>query len=265
MARFLVRGAGDIGSAIAVRLRSLGHVVVLHDSPRPAHARRGMSFTDALFGEPCTLAGVFAKRASGTESLVRMLACGKALPLSDADFGAVLAAVAPDVLVDARMHKHGTPESLLGLAPFAVGVGPGFVAGANADVVIESAWGERLGEVIREGAARAYSGEPRLLGGHGRERYVYAPLAGTFATTFAIGSPVIQGEEVARIGVASVRAPLSGVLRGLTHDGAHVEPRTKVLEVDPRGEEACVFGVGERPGSIASGILRAISKLPIGA
>lgn len=90
-----------------------------------------------------------------------MLACGKALPLSDADFGAVLAAVAPDVLVDARMHKHGTPDSLLGLAPFAVGVGPGFVAGANADVVIESEWGERLGEVIREGAARAYSGEPR--------------------------------------------------------------------------------------------------------
>ncbi len=265
MARFLIRGAGDIGSAIAVRLRSLGHAVVLHDAPRPAHARRGMSFTDALFCEPCTLAGVFAKRASSTESLVRMLACGKALPLSDADFGAVLATFAPDVLVDARMHKHGAPESLLGLAPFAVGVGPGFVVGTNADVVIETAWGERLGEVIRDGAARAYSGEPRLLGGHGRERYVYAPLAGTFATGFAIGDPVARGEEVARIGAASVRAPLSGILRGLTHDGAHVELRTKVLEVDTRGEAAGVFGVGERPASIASGIIRATSGLTIGA
>ena len=154
MARFLVRGSGDIGSAIALRLRSRGHAVILHDVPRPAHARRGMSFTDALFDGTCTLEGTFAKRAHGADSLGKMLACGGALPVSDAPFDEVLPEVLPDVIVDARVHKHGTPEALLGLAPVSIGLGPGFVAGVNADLVIETAWGEALGQVIRDEEAR---------------------------------------------------------------------------------------------------------------
>jgi xanthine dehydrogenase accessory factor len=262
MARFLVRGAGDIGSAVALRLRALGHAVVLHDVPRPSHARRGMAFADALFEDTCTLAGAFAKRASGVASLPKMLACGKALPVSDAPFGEVLAAVEPDVLVDARMHKHGTPEPLRGLAPLVIGLGPGFVAGDNADLVIETAWGDELGRVIRKGGARAYSGDPRLLGGHGRERYVYAAAAGTFRTTLAIGDRVNKGAAVGRVDETVVHAPLSGVLRGLTHDGASVAAGTKVLEVDPRGDSAGAFGVGERPARIAGGIIEAIASQP---
>jgi xanthine dehydrogenase accessory factor len=260
MARFLVRGAGDIGSAVALRLRSLGHAVVLHDVPRPAHARRGMAFADAFFEDTCTLSGAFAKRASSAESLAKMLACGKALPVSDSPFGDVLAAVDPDVLVDARMHKHGTPEPLRGLAPLVIGLGPGFVAGDNADLVIETAWGEELGKVIRHGGARAYSADPHPLGGHGRERYVYAAAAGTFRTTLAIGDRVAQGDAVARIDGSVVVAPLSGVLRGLTHDGASVAIGTKVLEVDPRGDPAGAFGIGERPARIAGGIIEAIDS-----
>jgi len=64
-----------VGSAVALKLRSLGHAVVLHDEPRPAHARRGMAFTDAFFETTCVLEGMLAKRASGVENLGRMLAC----------------------------------------------------------------------------------------------------------------------------------------------------------------------------------------------
>lgn len=265
MARFLVRGSGDIGSAVALKLRSRGHAVVLHDEPRPAHARRGMAFTDAFFEGSCTLEGVFAKRASGVASLERMLQCGKALPVSDAPFEEVLPAVAPDVLVDARVHKHDDPGSLRGLAPLAIGLGPGFVAGENADIVIETAWGEALGQVIRSGPARAYSGEPRSLGGHGRERYVYAPAGGEFRTARAIGDRVSAGEVVAHVGQSAVVAPLAGILRGLTHDGAQVAAGAKVIEVDPRGDPAGAFGIAERPARIAAGILEATSSLPSGA
>ncbi|NJD89869.1 MAG: hypothetical protein FIB05_17865 [Betaproteobacteria bacterium] len=264
MARFLVRGAGDIGSAVALRLRSRGHVVVLHDAPRPTHPRRGMAFTDAWFEKACTLEGMLAKRAPSAESVGRMLACGRALPVCDADFEEVLAEVVPDVLVDARMHKHDDPEPLRGLAPLSIGLGPGFRAGDNADVVIETAWGDSLGKVIRHGPAQVYAGEPRPLGGHGRERYVYAKSAGVFLTDRAIGDRVAEGETVARVGEVPVVAPLSGVLRGLTHDGAQVTAGTKVLEVDPRGDPARAFGVGERPARIADGVLEAIASLPQG-
>ena len=45
MATILVRGSGDIGSAIAYALFNTGYRVLLHDDPRPAHARRAMAFT----------------------------------------------------------------------------------------------------------------------------------------------------------------------------------------------------------------------------
>lgn len=265
MARLLVRGAGDIGSAVAHALRALGHAVVLHDEPLPAHSRRGMAFTDAFFEGRSELEGVLAKRANGAASLAPMLACGKALPVSDAPFDEVLAAVAPDVLVDARVHKHGQAPPLVGVAALAIGLGPGFVAGSNADIVVETAWGDDLGKVIRHGGARDYAGEPRPLGGHGRERYVYASAAGILRTRLAIGDAVGRGDEVARIGDEVLCAPLAGVLRGLAHDGARIAIGTKVLEVDPRGDPARAFGIGERPARIAAGIVSALSSLPTGS
>lgn len=265
MATVLVRGASDIGSAVALRLRALGHAVVLHDEPRPPHPRRGMGFTDAWFERTRSWEGVLAKRASGAGNLVPMLACGKALPVTDARFEDVLGEVSPGVLVDARVHKHGSPPSLRGLAPFTIGLGPGFVAGANADVVVETAWGDRLGRVIREGGTLDYAGDPRPLGGHGRERYVYAAAGGEFRTEFAIGDRVRKGETVAWIAAEPVAAPLAGILRGLTHDGAIVTRGAKVVEVDPRGDPAAAFGIGERPARIAGGIMEAIALLPSGA
>jgi len=55
-------------------------------------------------------------------------------------------------------------------------------------------------------------------------------------------------------------APIGGVLRGLTRSGVNVTARTKVIEVDPRGDPAGVFGLGERPRRIAEGVLKALAK-----
>lgn len=264
MARVIVRGAGDIGSAVALRLRAGGHAVVLHDVPGPAHPRRGMAFTDAYFENVTTLDGTIGKRAASIESLGMMLGCGRALPVSDGDFGELLAAIVPDIVVDARMHKHDDPEPLRGLAALAIGLGPGFVSGENADVVVETAWGETLGSVIREGGAREYAGDPRPLGGHGRERFVYAPAAGVLRTAHRIGAPVRDGDEVARIDGTPVRAPLTGILRGLTHDGAWVALGAKIVEVDARGDPSSAFGVGERPRRIAEGVAAVIADARVG-
>jgi xanthine dehydrogenase accessory factor len=55
-------------------------------------------------------------------------------------------------------------------------------------------------------------------------------------------------------------APMAGILRGLCHDGVPVEAGTKVIEVDPRADPTHVFGLGERPGRIADGVLKAVSE-----
>src|SRR5262245_28750344 len=59
----VVRGVGDIGSAIAHRLFRDGYTVVLHDLPTPTTTRRGMAFADAVFDGHAALEGVHAVRA----------------------------------------------------------------------------------------------------------------------------------------------------------------------------------------------------------
>jgi hypothetical protein len=48
---------------VVVALFRNGERVVLHDGPRPSHARRGAAFTDALFGARALVDGVAAKYA----------------------------------------------------------------------------------------------------------------------------------------------------------------------------------------------------------
>jgi xanthine dehydrogenase accessory factor len=70
----LVRGIGDIGSAVAHRLFRAGHRVVIHDVASPAAARRGMAFTDAIFDGLVVLEGVTCRRSTGCGSWRRPLA-----------------------------------------------------------------------------------------------------------------------------------------------------------------------------------------------
>ena len=256
----LIRGAGDVGSAVAHALHESGFAVLLHDDPRPSHARRGMSFTDAFYDGVATLAGVIGKRARDASDLALMTRCRGAIALTDLPIAEVVQLLSPDVVVDARMRKRGIPEPQRDLAPFVVGLGPNYQAGANADVVVETAWGDDLGKVIRSGRCQDFAGEPQLIAGHGRDRYVYAPCEGEFSTTLLIGDVVTAGQEVARIGTEILPAPLSGRLRGLTHPGAVVALGAKVVEVDPRGPDAQIYGLGERPRRIAGGVLDAVSE-----
>jgi len=243
---------------VAHRLFASGHAVVIHDIPLPAAPRRGMAFTDAIFDGSCVLEGVRARRIDDLEALRAALADRESLPVTTLDLDSVLAGLAPDVLVDARMRKRARPEVQLELAPLTIGLGPNFVAGRTTHLAIETQWGDTLGTVITSGATNPLGGEPRNFAGHARDRFVYAPAAGVMRTSAAIGQRVRGGEVVARIAEQQLLAPLDGILRGLTHDGVPVEAGAKVVEVDPRGEIGAVIGLGPRPKRIAEGVSAAI-------
>jgi xanthine dehydrogenase accessory factor len=183
------------------------------------------------------------------------------IPVVVGDLKQWLDASAWTMLIDARMRKRIPPESHCGLAPLTIGLGPGHEAPRTADVVIETIWGDRLGAVLREGSALPLTGEPRPIGGVGRERIVYAPVSGVLRSDLQIGEPVSAGALVATIEEASLHAPISGSLRGRTRPGVSVLRGDKVLEVDPRSPERAGFaGLGERPRHIADGVALAIRQ-----
>jgi xanthine dehydrogenase accessory factor len=72
--RVLIRGVGDIGSAVARRLFIAGYAVVVHDGEQPTTTRRGMAFADAIFDGRATLDGVAAVRVDHPEAVQALLA-----------------------------------------------------------------------------------------------------------------------------------------------------------------------------------------------
>jgi xanthine dehydrogenase accessory factor len=254
----LVRGSGDIGSAIAHFLFKAGYGVVIHESTQPTTTRRKMAFADAAFDGSAILEGIEAVKVDDLSRLREILSVHKIIPLVTEEFSKVLEVLHLQVLVDARMRKHSQPEPQINLADLTIGLGPNFIAGKTVHLAIETGWGEDLGKIIENGATRPLQGEPREIEGHARDRYVYAPTTGIFFTTYQIGDKVEVGQMVARVDSTPLFATINGTLRGLTHDGVPVSSKTKVIEIDPRFENAQVSGIAERPARIANGVLSAI-------
>lgn len=258
MLRILVRGSGDVGSAVAHCLFQAGYGVVIHDSTQPTTTRRKMAFADAIFDGSAILDGIESKRINKFSLLRGLLIEHKMIPVVTRDLPVTLEVLRPHVFVDARMRKHSQPESQITLAALTIGLGPNFIAGETTHLVIETARGDSLGRIIERGSASPLQREPGEIEGHARDRYVYAPVAGKFYTTHQIGDKAQAGQEVAQIDSTPLFAPIAGILRGLTHTNVPVILKTKVIEIDPRIENAQVTGIAERPARIAQGVLQAI-------
>jgi xanthine dehydrogenase accessory factor len=137
----LVRGVGDVGSAVAVLLFRAGYAVALHDEPAPATSRRGMAFTDAVFDGAATLDGLTAQRVETAPELRHALDAGEVVPVAVGLLSEVFDSAAWSALIDARMRKRAVPEKQRGIAPLTIGLGPNFISGETVDLAIETSWG----------------------------------------------------------------------------------------------------------------------------
>jgi xanthine dehydrogenase accessory factor len=78
----LVRGIGDVGSAVAALLFRAGYSVALHDEPAPASPRRGMAFTDAVFDGAVVLDGISARRVDSAAELHDLVSAREVVPVT---------------------------------------------------------------------------------------------------------------------------------------------------------------------------------------
>lgn len=255
----LIKGAGDLATGCAVRLSRSGFGVVMTELPAPTAVRRAVAFSEASVAGTAIVEGVIARRVEGASAARAVLRRGGVAVLVDPG-GERVARLAPAAVVDARMAKENLGTTL-GEAPVVVGLGPGFVAGRDVHAVIETNRGHDLGRVILEGAAEPNTGIPGDIDGHGAERVLRAPAAGTLRTRRAIGDRVGAGEVVAEVEGQLVRAAIDGVLRGLLRDGDHVRADQKIGDVDPRARPEHCFSVSDKARAVAGGVLEAILYL----
>ena len=260
MQKVLVRGAGDIATGILQKLNRSGYQVIATDIQMPSAIRRKVALCEAIYEGRYQVEDVVGEYAKNYEQAQEILAKGD-IPVMVDPTCQVLSEFKPDVVVDSILAKKnlGTTRDM---APIVIGVGPGFCAGKDVDLVIETNRGHHLGRLIMQGQAQANTGIPGIIKGVGRERVIHAPADGSLHIIKDIGSFVTVGEEIARIEDTPVLASITGVLRGMIREGYPTYKGLKIADIDPRLEEQenCYL-ISDKARSIGGGVLEAIAYL----
>lgn len=299
----ICRGAGDLATGIIHRLHRAGHRVIALETDYPAAIRRQVSFCEAVYDGSAAVEGVTARlvpaladaetdteKYSGINdtpathtasekwdrsAIEAVLEAGE-VPLLIDPTGESIALLKPDVVVDAIIAKKNLGTTI-NMAPLVIGVGPGFTAGNDVHLVIESMRGHNLARIITDGMAQPNTGVPGNIAGFTSERVIHAPAAGYIHDVRKIGDIVQKGDEIARIypdkgsydnalsEYVPVNATITGIIRGLIREGYYFREGFKIADIDPRESELTnCFTISDKARSIAGSVLEAVSAFEHG-
>ena len=311
----ICRGAGDLATGIIHRLHRAGHRVIALETDYPAAIRRQVSFCEAVYDGSAAVEGVTARLVpalndakndteiateadaeTDTEtyswindtptahivsekwdrSAIEAVFEAGEVPLLIDPTGESIALLKPDVVIDAIIAKKNLGTTI-NMAPLVIGVGPGFTAGNDVHLVIESMRGHNLARIITDGMAQPNTGVPGNIAGFTSERVIHAPAAGYIHDVRKIGDIVQKGDEIARIypdkksydnalsEYVPVNATITGIIRGLIREGYHFKKGFKIADIDPRESELTnCFTISDKARSIAGSVLEAVSAFEHG-
>jgi xanthine dehydrogenase accessory factor len=252
----IIKGAGDLATGVAHKLFRSGFPIIMTEVEKPTCVRRNVSFANCIYEGEWEVEGVKAKNANHYEEVLEIMS-QNSIPVFIDKECSIKDYVKPLALVDAILAKKNTGTTRED-APLVIGLGPGFKAGDDVDIVIETNRGHDLGRLIFEGYAEADTGVPGEVGGYTVERVIRAPAAGIIQSCREIGEAVKKGEVIALIGEVKVRATIDGIIKGLIYNQSEVEKGMKIGDIDPRINLKTVNTISEKGRCIAGGVLEAI-------
>ncbi len=254
--KVLIRGAGEMATGLAQRLARAGFHLILTETHHPLAVRRAVSFCEAVHDGSKTVEGLTARLIQDPGQAAQLWDQGDLPVLVDPDMSC-LAQIQPAVIVDALLAKKNTGLRR-DMAPLTIGLGPGFSAPDQVDLVIETNRGHNLGRLIYDGAPAANTGVPGDIAGYTHERVLRSPADGVFETKHQLGDAVAEGDVVAMVAGEPVPTQIGGVLRGLIRPGSQVRKGLKVGDVDPRGKIEYLDTISEKARAIGGSVLEGI-------
>ena len=252
----IIRGAGDLATGIALRLKRAHISVIMTDIPAPTAIRRTVAFSQAIVLGETKVEDVTARRVETPEAAMALLQENVVPVLADPE-GACISILKPDAVVDAILAKRNLGTRITD-APVVIGVGPGFTAGVDCHAVVETMRGHTLGRALYTGSPLPNTGIPGLIGGRSGERVLRAPADVIFEPRMEIGQLVQEGEIAATVNGKPMRCTLTGCLRGLLQGGLQVHEGMKCGDIDPRGQQANCFTASDKATAIGGGVLEAL-------
>jgi xanthine dehydrogenase accessory factor len=249
----LIRGAGDLGSGVAYRFFKTGFPVIMTELPAPTLVRTTVSYGTSVFGCPVIVGGIVA-RCTAIEDAVAMTEQG-IIPVVVDPTRSVLETLRPQIVIDARVVKVNL-DTTQHDADLVIALGPGFTAGVDCHVVIETNRGHDLGRALWRGTAEPDTGSPGNVNGKTGDRVLRAPVDGRVQQVRMIGERVKEGTVLAYVSGEPVLAPFDGVIRGLLDD-VTVPAGLKIGDIDPRAKREYCFTLSDKSLAIGGGALEA--------
>lgn len=252
-----VKGGGDIASGIIQKLHRTGFRVLVLEIEHPTSIRRTVCFSEAVYNKEMMIEGLKGVLVQSKDEIFLAWDNDQIPVIVDPD-GIYIDRLKPIAVVDAIIAKKNFGMTK-DLAPITIGVGPGFVAGVDVDIVIESNRGHNLGRIIFEGSADKNTGKPGEIGGYTSERVIYSSCEGIFTSDHNIGDLVKKGEVIAFVNDWEIVTEIDGLLRGLLRNGTYVTKGFKLADVDPRVEEISnCHTISDKARAIGGAVLEAL-------
>lgn len=252
----LIKGAGDLATGIAYRLKKSGFDIVMTEIDKPTTVRRTVAFSQAVFDNEIVIEGIKGVKVNNINEIYKEINQGN-IPIIIDERAEIIKELRPDVVVDAIIAKKNLGTSIED-APIVIGVGPGFEAKVDCHLVVETKRGHYLGKVIEEGSAIPNTGVPGNIGGYTKERIIRASSNGKIKPVVAIGDFVKKGDVVAYVDGVEIFAQIDGIVRGMLQEGIEVFKGMKSGDIDPRCEKDHCFTISDKARSIGGGVLEAI-------
>ena len=254
--KILIKGAGDLATGIAYRLKKAGHDILMTDIAVPTTVRRTVAFSRAVYEGRAVVEDMEAVLVHGADEVREVLDSDRIAVIVD-EAAEIRTEFEPDIVVDAILAKRNLGTAITD-AELVIGVGPGFTAGADCHCVVETKRGHYLGRVLYEGSAIPNTGVPGEVGGYSTERIIRAEAEGVFNPLHKIGDCVTEGEPVAESGGVIITARMPGIIRGMLQAGVHVTPGMKCGDIDARCELEHCYTISDKARAVGGGVLEAV-------
>ena len=253
----VVRGGGDIATGTIQKLQRSGFKVVILECTKPTSIRRYVSLSEAIYDGIAVVEDIKAVRVESVDEVKAVLDEGNIAMLID-ETGKSIKKLKPIAVIDAILAKRNLGTNL-DMAPITIGLGPGFEAGVDVDIVVETMRGHNLGKLIFSGCPKANTGIPGVIAGASKERVIYSNCGGVIKNISKISDIVKAGQVIAYVGKTEVRATIDGVLRGLIREGFRVKCGLKIADIDPRiAEEENCFTISDKARAVGGASLEAL-------
>ncbi len=255
----IVRGGGDIATGIIQRLYRCGYKILILETSKPTAIRRTVCLSEAVFSKETTVEDMTSKIIYSLEEMDSVFLENK-IPVFVDEKGDCIKKLKPHAVVDGILAKKNLGTTI-DMAPIVIGVGPGFEAGVDCHIVIETMRGHNLGRLIFSGFAKANTGSPGSIMGYTDERVIKAIESGIFYSHKKIGDEVKKSENIGNIDNINIVASIDGIIRGLIRDGFQVHKGMKIGDIDPRiDEKNNCYTISDKARAIGGSVLEGIIK-----